>query len=144
MSNFQWGLIIGCKWVFHVRFRCIVDLGYINVEKDTSISDLMYCTFSDRCLWSSISGTEMWVSIPPKRMDINHWCMSSIKKLEKTFLDTIFVTKSKAVLCFVVVIVSSIRRSRVLIYSGCRWAKQAQLDVSPECCAGLWGKGLRR
>ena len=52
MSNFQWGLIIACKWVFHVRFQCIVDLEYINVEKDISILNSTFCTFSDRCLWS--------------------------------------------------------------------------------------------
>ena len=52
MSKFQWGLIIACKWEFDVRFWCIVDQGYLNVKKDTSISNLTFCTFSDRCLWS--------------------------------------------------------------------------------------------
>ena len=52
MSNFHWGLILACKWEFDVRFCCIVGQGYLNVEKDTSISNSTFCTFSDRCLWS--------------------------------------------------------------------------------------------
>ena len=56
MSNFQRGLIIVCKWVFDVRFWCIVDLGYINFEKDTSISNLTFCALSYRLLqWRPIN-----------------------------------------------------------------------------------------
>ena len=51
------GLIISCKWVFDVKFWCIVDLGFKYVEKDTSKSNSMYGTFRDNFPQPSIRGS---------------------------------------------------------------------------------------
>ena len=46
-----WGLIIACKWVFDVKFWCIVHLRLHKVKNLISNSNSTLCTFSDRCLW---------------------------------------------------------------------------------------------
>ena len=47
------GLIIACKWVFDVKFWCIVYLRIHKVKNLMSNTNSMFCTFSDRWLWPS-------------------------------------------------------------------------------------------
>ena len=80
MLNFQWGLMLACKWVFDVGFRCIVDLGYINVVKDTSIS-IWHSALSviDRCLWSFFIGyIYFWVCLGKKKSCVANFCARRI------------------------------------------------------------------
>ena len=56
-----WGLIIVCKWIFDVKFWCIVNLRLHKVKILMSNSNSTFYNFSDRCLWPFLASDEFVV-----------------------------------------------------------------------------------
>ena len=54
------GFKVACKWVFDVKFWCIVYLRLHKVKNLMSNLNATLCTFSDGCLWPKNVGENNW------------------------------------------------------------------------------------